>query len=78
MDRDKFEETIIAFSRRNPFRPYAVVLLNGSRYEVDHPQSLAVRDGLGLFAAPGGVPVIFDNDGVNEIIGDLANRQEKD
>jgi hypothetical protein len=29
---------------------------------------------VGLFAGPGGVPVIFDHEGVSEIIGDLAGR----
>ena len=30
--------------------------------------------GVALFAAPGGVPVIFDHEGVSEVIGDLAGR----
>jgi hypothetical protein len=39
---------------------------------------LAVRDGVALFAAPGGVPVIFDYEGVNQVIGDLAERLRRD
>jgi hypothetical protein len=33
-----------------------------------------VRDGLALFAAPGGVPVILDHEGVSQVIGDLSGR----
>jgi hypothetical protein len=47
-------------------------MVNGDRLEVDHPDALAVRDGLALFAAPGNVPVIFDHEGVSQVVGDLA------
>ena len=41
---------------------------------MDHPDALAVRGGIALFAAPGNVPVIFDNEGVSEVVGDLSGR----
>jgi hypothetical protein len=44
---------------------------------VDHPYALAIYDGVALFAGPGGVPVIFDFEGVSEIIGDLFGRGPK-
>ena len=72
MDRDTFNGTIRAFKHRTPFRPFTVAMVNGDRLEVDHPDALAVRDGLALFAAPGNVPVIFDHEGVSQVIGDLA------
>jgi hypothetical protein len=74
MDRDVFTETIRAFKHRTPFKPFTVATVNGSRYEVDHPDALALRDGVALFAGPGGVPVIFDHEGVSEVIGDLSGR----
>lgn len=74
MDRETFNGTIRAFRNRTPFRPFTVAMVNGDRLEVDHPEALAVRDGLALFAAPGNIPVIFDNEGVSQVIGDLANR----
>ncbi len=77
MNRDTFTETIRAFKHRTPFRPFTVVTVGGNRHEVDHPDTLAVNDGLALLAAPGGVPVIFDHDGVSEIIGDLSGRGRK-
>jgi len=48
-------------------------MIDGDRHEVDHPDALAVRDGLALFAGPGNVPVIFDHESVSQIIGNLAN-----
>ena len=37
---------------------------------MDFPDALAVRDGVALFAAPGGVPVLFDHQSVSQFIGD--------
>jgi hypothetical protein len=74
MDRETFMETMRAFRNRMPFRPFTVVTVNGNRYEVDFPDALAVRDGLAIFVGPGRVPVFFDNEGVSEVIGDLAGR----
>jgi hypothetical protein len=48
------------------------VTVSGNRYEVDHSDTLAINDGVALFAGPGGVPVIFDYEGVSEVIGDLS------
>jgi hypothetical protein len=62
---------------RTPFRPFTVALVNGDRLEVDYPHALAYRDGVGLFVSPGGVPVIFDNEGVSQVIGDLARRSSE-
>jgi hypothetical protein len=74
MDRESFSNTIQAFKHRLPFQPFAVAMVNGDRLEVDHPDALAVRDGMALFAAPGNVPVIFDHEGVSQVIGDLSGR----
>lgn len=74
MDRDTFTEAIRAFKHRAPFRPFTVATVSGNRLEVDHPDALAVRDGVALFAGPGGIPVIFDHESVSEIIGDLSGR----
>ena len=57
-----------------PFRPFTVSLVNGERLEVDHPDALAVRDGVGMFVGPGGMPAVFDHEGVVQVVGDLANR----
>jgi hypothetical protein len=74
MDRETFTETIRAFRNRTPFRPFTVVTISGNRYEVDFPDALAIRDGLAIFVGPARVPVFFDNEGVSEVVGDLAGR----
>lgn len=74
MERESFTKTIQAFKRRQPFRPFTVVTVDGDRLEVDHPDALAIRDGLALFAAPGNVPVILDHEGVSQVVGDLSGR----
>ncbi len=76
MDRQTFEATILTFKRRTPFRPFTLSLVNGERLEIDHPDAVVVRDGVGLFVGPGGVPAVFDHEGVAQVIGDLANRSE--
>lgn len=75
MDRETFASTIQTFKQRTPFRPFTVVTMSGSRYEIDYADAILVREGVALFAAPGGVPVIFDHEGVSEVVGDLAGRR---
>lgn len=73
VDRETFESTLQTFKRRTPFRPFTISLVNGERVEVDYPDALVVRDGVALFAGPGGVPAVFDYEGVAQVIGDLMN-----
>lgn len=72
MDQATFDSTIRVFKHRTPFQPFTIAMVNGDRLEIDHPDALALRDGIGLFAAPGGVPVVFDHEGVCQVVGDLA------
>jgi hypothetical protein len=74
MDRETFDATIRTFKHRAPSRPFTVSLVNGERLEVDHPDAVVVRDGVAIFVGPGGIPSIFDHEGVAQVIGDLANR----
>lgn len=74
METDNFDRTLNAFRRRSPFRPFTVALVNGDRFEVDHPDALVVRDGVAVYIAAGGVPVLFDHEGVSQVIGDLMEQ----
>jgi hypothetical protein len=76
MGAENFETTLNAFKSRVPFRPFTVALVNGDRFEVDFPNALLVRDGVAVYLAAGGVPVIFDHEGVNQIIGDLMDQSK--
>ncbi len=74
MDRNTFDSTIRTFKHRKPFEPFTVAMVDGDRVEVDHPEAIVVRDGVALYVAPRGIPVIFDHEGVSQVIGDLARR----
>jgi len=74
MTIDTFMNTMTVYKNRKPFRPFTVALMNGDRVEVDYPEALVVRDGVALFAGPGGVPAVFDHEGVAQIVGDLAEQ----
>jgi hypothetical protein len=73
---ENFDNTLNLFMGRKPFQPFTVALVNGDRLEVDHPKSLAWRDGVAIYIAPGGIPTIFDHEGVNQFIGDLMGQTD--
>jgi hypothetical protein len=70
MTSDNFERTLCAFQRRTPFKAFTVELVSGQRFQVDHPEALVLRDGLAAFVARGGVPVLFDHEGVSQVLGE--------
>lgn len=74
MTPENFDQTLAAFQQRAPFRPFTVVLSSGTRFEVDHPNALVTRDGVAVFIAPGGAPRIFDHEGVEHFVADLAEQ----
>jgi hypothetical protein len=76
MEADNFDKTLNAFTKRSPFRPFAVALVNGDRFEVDFPDALLVRDGVAVYLSAGSAPVIFDYEGVSQFVGDLMDQQE--
>lgn len=73
MTAENFDQVLIALRASQPFRVFTVELNGGSRFEVDHPGALVVRDGVAVFLAPGGVPVWFDHDSVDQIVGAPAS-----
>jgi hypothetical protein len=70
MDLGDFEQFVRAFQRRTPFRPFVVCLVNGDRFQVDHPEALVIRDGVAVFIAAGGVPTLFDHESVSQLVGE--------
>jgi hypothetical protein len=72
MTVERFQTTIRAFQRRVPFRSYIVELVSGDRVQVDRPEALVLRGGVAVFVNEFGAPVIFDHDGVSQILGDGA------
>jgi hypothetical protein len=78
MTSQNFENALESLRRHQPFRVFTVELHGGERFEVDHAGALVVRDGVAVFLAPGGKPIWFDHDSVNQIIGAPANTQFDD
>jgi hypothetical protein len=75
MKLETFADAIRTFRKRTPYHPFTIVTVSGEKYEIDHPEAILERDGVAMYAGPGGKPVIFDHEGVSEIVGDLANRE---
>jgi hypothetical protein len=71
VEASNFDNTLLAYRRRVPFQPFTAVLVNGDRFEVDHHDPLVIRDGVAVFVGPGGAPVLFDHEGVAQVVGDL-------
>ena len=73
MTAENFDRALQALRDVQPFTVFTVELNGGKRFEVDHPRALVVRDGMAVFIAPGGIPILFDHDSVNQIIGAPSN-----
>jgi hypothetical protein len=75
MTSENFDQVLNSLRTLQPFRVFTVELQGGHRFEVDHPGALVVRDGVAVFLAPGGAPIWFDHDSVNQIIGAPSNTE---
>jgi hypothetical protein len=75
MTAENFDRVLEGLKQRTPFQVFTVELHGGHRFEVDHPGALVVRDGVAVFIAPGGVPVWFDHESVNQLVGAPANTE---
>ena len=73
MTAENFDQAMRVLVARNPYQVFTVELNGGQRFEVDYPGALSFRDGVAVFLAPGGTPVLFDHDSVNQIIIASAN-----
>jgi hypothetical protein len=73
MTAETFASVLDGLRQLEPFRVFTVELHGGRRIEVDHPGALVVRDGVAVFLAPGGVPVLFDHESVVQIIAAPAD-----
>ncbi|HEX7377003.1 MAG TPA: hypothetical protein VF278_07815 [Pirellulales bacterium] len=73
MTAEHFDGILVALRGRSPFQPFTVELMGGDKFEVDHRDALVVRDGVAVFLRPGGIPVWFDHESVNQIVGDIID-----
>jgi hypothetical protein len=77
MTAENFDQALKALQTRQPFQVFTVELNTGKRFEVDHAMALVVRDGVAVFVAPGGIPVLFDHDSVNQFIAAPRRKRRK-
>ena len=73
MTTENFNRVFNEFQDRRPFEVYTVELHGGRRFEVDSPRAMAIKDGVAVFIAPGGIPIVFDHESVNIVIDAGAN-----
>jgi len=71
MTIENFQKTLAALLQRKPYSPFTVQLINGERYEIDHPSAIVFREGVAVFIAPGFVLHFFDNEGVAQVIDEM-------
>jgi hypothetical protein len=73
-------EALKALRDRLPFRPFALVMSNGNRFDLKHPDYLFVPPAPAdhaLYYDEHGVPVFLDLDSISEVDHDI-NRAKKD
>jgi hypothetical protein len=68
MTVEHFQATLEALMSLKPFQRFTIELNTGQRYEIGHPRAAAFEDGTAVLLAPGGVPVFFDHESMNQII----------
>jgi hypothetical protein len=73
MSAEHFQTTIKSFQRRAPFHAFFVEMLSGDRVRIDHPEALIISGGVAVFVTAEGAPVIFDHEGVSQIIATPAD-----
>jgi hypothetical protein len=67
MSPDNFNAVLTRLQERQPFKIFTIELNGGQRFEIDGPFAFVHREGIGVFVAPGGIPVWFDHESVNRI-----------
>ena len=73
MDAATLEAVIDTFQKQDPFRPFTLVMNDGSRLEVDHPKAVHFFRGTGIYHGPGGVFSFLKARSVNRVVEDLAS-----
>ena len=67
MVAESFAQTLRAFARRRPFKPFTVELVSGDRIEVEHPEALVFRGSVAVYFSPQNEIAIFDHEGVAQL-----------
>lgn len=73
MTAENFHAILTSLQERRPYQIFRIELHNGQRFEVDDPYSFIHREGMGIYLAPGRIPVWFDHESVSQIFEAPAN-----
>jgi hypothetical protein len=84
MPVDNFQSILVTLLDRRPFRLFTIELHGGKRLQVGHPHAVCYQGGAAMIWAPGGVPIVFDHESVNNFVdapvssaaGPADNREE--
>jgi hypothetical protein len=74
MTAEHFDKTLQAYQQRRPFRSFSVRFVSGEHIDVDHPEAMVIRAGVGVYVSAAGVPTLFDHESVSEIAGETERR----
>lgn len=74
MTAENFDKTLQAYQKRRPFRSFAVRIVSGEHIDVDHPEALVIRGGVGVYVSATGTPTLFDHESVSEVVGETERR----
>ncbi|HUY35435.1 MAG TPA: hypothetical protein VMV69_22010 [Pirellulales bacterium] len=73
MIENNFQQSLQAFARRRPFKPFTVELVSGDRFVVDHPEALAQRGAVAVYIDREGRYSLFDSASVSQLT-DVVDR----
>ena len=74
MTAEHFDKTLQAYQRRRPFRSFSVRFVSGEHIDVDHPEAMVIRAGVGVYVSATGTPTLFDHESISEVVGDTERR----
>jgi hypothetical protein len=73
MIETNFQQSLPAFARRRPFKPFTVELVSGDRFVIDHPETLAQRGAVAVYIDREGRYSLFDSSTVS-LLTEIVDR----
>ena len=77
MTAEHFNKTLQAYQKRRPFRSFRVRFVSGEHIDIDHPEAVVIRAGVGVYVSADGVPTLFDHESVGEAGGETERRSRR-
>ena len=74
MTAANFEKTLKALQKRRPFRAFRIRLVSGEHVDVEHPEAVVIRSGVGVYFSTKGDLTVFDHEGVSEVLDKPGRR----